>query len=121
MCSLYLPMKRHPVCITSTTTAYATIDTTIIHHVYKPDFFSLRSYFLDRKLEPVCHQIGGHVRSSFLLGQWWKPSHCAGFLMSRRQRQFSCRAVIVTKCSVHTKLKRSRTRNAFKRLDRTQV
>ena len=27
-------MKRHPVCITSTHTAYATIDTTIIHHVY---------------------------------------------------------------------------------------
>jgi len=38
MCSLYLPMKRHPVCITFTPTAYATNDTTIIHHVYKPDF-----------------------------------------------------------------------------------
>jgi len=38
MSSLYLPMKRHPVCITSTATAYATIDTAIIHHVYKPDF-----------------------------------------------------------------------------------
>ena len=72
MCSLYLPMKRHPVCITSTYTAYATIDTTIINHVYKPDFSSLRSYFLDRKLGPVCHQIGGRVRSSFLLCQWFK-------------------------------------------------
>ena len=70
MCSLYLPMKRHPVCITPAPTAYATIDTTIIHHVYKPAFTSLRSYFLDRKLGPVCHQIGGRVRSSFLLGQW---------------------------------------------------
>ena len=38
MCSLYVPMNRHPVCITSMHTAYATIDTTIIHHVYKPDF-----------------------------------------------------------------------------------
>jgi len=62
-------MERHPVCITSTPTAYATIDTTIIHHVYKPDFSSIRSYFHDRKLGPVCHQIGGRVRSSFLLGQ----------------------------------------------------
>jgi len=71
MCSLYLPMKRHPVCITSTPTDYATSDTTIILHVYKPDFSSLRSYFLDRKLGPVCHQIGGRVGSSFLLGQWF--------------------------------------------------
>ena len=38
MCSLYLPMKIYPVSITSTPTAYATIDTIIIHHVYKPDF-----------------------------------------------------------------------------------
>ena len=66
-------MKRHPVCITCTHAAYATIDTTIIPHVYKPDFFSLRSYFLDRKLGPVYHQIGGRVRSSFLLGQWTQP------------------------------------------------
>jgi len=70
MCTLYLPMKRYPVCITSTPTAYAAIDTTIIHHVYKLDFSSMRVYFLDRKLEPVCHLIGGRVRSSFLLGQW---------------------------------------------------
>ena len=69
MCSLYLPIKRDPVYITSMHTAYATIDTTIIHLVYKSDFSSLRSYFLDRKLGPVCHQIGGCVRSSFLLGQ----------------------------------------------------
>ena len=62
-------MKRDPVCITSMHTAYAIIDTTIIHHVYKPDFSSLRSYFLDRKLVPVCHQIGGRVRYGFLLGQ----------------------------------------------------
>ena len=68
MCSLYLQMNIHPVCITSTHhTAYATIDTVIIHHVYKPDFSSLRSYFLDRKLGPVCHQIGDRVRSSFLV------------------------------------------------------
>ena len=38
MCSLYLPMKRYPVCITSTPMAYITIDTTRIHHVYKHDF-----------------------------------------------------------------------------------
>ena len=70
MCSLYFPMKRYSFCITFSTTAYSTSDTTIIHHVYKPDFSSLRSYFLDRKLRPVCHQIGGRVRSSFLSGQW---------------------------------------------------
>ena len=63
-------MKRHPVYITFTHTVYATIDTIIIHHVYKSDFSSLRSLFLDRKLGPVCHQIGGRDRSSFLLGQW---------------------------------------------------
>jgi len=51
-------------------TAYATMDTTIIHHVCKPEFSSLRSYFLDRKLGPVSHQIGGRVRSRFILGQW---------------------------------------------------
>ena len=34
MCSLQL--KRYTFCITST--AYATIGTTRIHHVYKPDF-----------------------------------------------------------------------------------
>jgi len=67
MCSLYLPMKRYPVCITFIPTAYATIDTTIIHHVYKPDFAV--PFFHDRKLGPVCHQIGCRVRSSFLLGQ----------------------------------------------------
>ena len=38
-------MKRYFFCITSTPTAYATIDTTIIHHVYKPDFSSLRSFY----------------------------------------------------------------------------
>ncbi|KAK2165695.1 hypothetical protein LSH36_46g03012 [Paralvinella palmiformis] len=53
-------MKRHPVCITSTHTAYATSDTTIIHHFYKPEFSCLRFYFLDQKLGPVCR-----VRSSF--------------------------------------------------------
>ena len=67
-------MKRHPVCITFTHTAYATIDTTIIHHLYKPDFSSLHSYFLERKLGPVYHEIGGRVRSSFRLGQCDSPS-----------------------------------------------
>ena len=38
MCSLYLPMKRYPVCSTSMPMAYAIIDTAIIHHVYKLDF-----------------------------------------------------------------------------------
>jgi len=38
MCSLYLPMKGYLFCITFTPTAYATNDTTIIHHAYKPDF-----------------------------------------------------------------------------------
>jgi len=69
MCSLYLPMKRHPVCITSTPTAYATIDRTIIHYVYKPDFAVCVPFSHDRKLGPVCHQTGGRVRSSFPLGQ----------------------------------------------------
>ena len=36
--------QRYSFCITFTPTAYATNDTTIIHHVYKPDF-SLRSFF----------------------------------------------------------------------------
>ena len=31
-------MKRCSLCITFTPTAYATFDTTIIHHVYKPNF-----------------------------------------------------------------------------------
>ena len=31
-------MKRYFFCISFTPTAYATNDTTIIHHVYKPDF-----------------------------------------------------------------------------------
>ena len=50
MCSLYLPMKIYPVCITSTPMAYATIDTLIIHRVYKPfsstgswDLFAVKS------------------------------------------------------------------------------
>ena len=65
MVSLYLPMKRFSFCITFTPTAYATKDTTLIHHVYKPDFavcvlFSTTGSW---------HQIGGLVRSSFLLGQ----------------------------------------------------
>jgi len=40
---LYLPMKRYSFCITFTPTAYATNDTTIIRHVYKP---ILQSAFL---------------------------------------------------------------------------
>ena len=31
-------MKRYSLCITFTSTAYATKDTTIIHHIYKLDF-----------------------------------------------------------------------------------
>ena len=31
-------MKRYPICITSTPTTYATIDTKINHIVYKADF-----------------------------------------------------------------------------------
>ena len=71
MYSLYLPMKWYPVCITFTPTAYTTIDTIIIHNVYKPDFAVCVPFFLDRKLWPVCHQIGGRVLSCFLLGQWY--------------------------------------------------
>ena len=40
MCTL--PMKRYSYCITST--AYTTNDTTRIHHDYKPDFSSMRSF-----------------------------------------------------------------------------
>ena len=53
MCSLYLPMKRYSFCITLTPTAYATNDTTIIHHVYKPNFAVCVPFFHDRKLGPV--------------------------------------------------------------------
>jgi len=38
MCSLFLPIKRYSFYIAFTPTAYATNDTTIIHHIYKPDF-----------------------------------------------------------------------------------
>ena len=62
-------MKRYYLCITFTPTTYATIDTTVIHHVYKPDFAVYLPFFHDRKLGPVCHQIGGRVQSSFLSGQ----------------------------------------------------
>ena len=65
-------MKRYSLCITFTPTAYAINDTTIIHHVYKPEFAVCVSFFHDRKLGPVCHQIGGRVQSSFLSGQWLK-------------------------------------------------
>ena len=41
----------------------------IIHHVYKPEFAVCVPFFYDRKLGPVCHQIGGRVRSSFLSGK----------------------------------------------------
>ena len=43
--------------------------TTIIHHVYKPDFAVCAPFSHGQKLEPVCHQIGGRARSSFLSGQ----------------------------------------------------
>ena len=70
-CVLILQMNRYFFCITFTPTAYATNDTTIIHHVYKPDFGVIVPFFHYRKLWPVCHQIGGRVRSSFLSGQWF--------------------------------------------------
>ena len=35
---LILNDEKYPVCITSTPKAYATIDTKLIHHVYKTDF-----------------------------------------------------------------------------------
>ena len=35
---LILTDEIYPVCFNSTSTAYATIDTIIIHHVYKPNF-----------------------------------------------------------------------------------
>ena len=46
-------MKRYPFCITFTATAYATNDTTIIRHVYKPDCAVYVPLFHDRKLGPV--------------------------------------------------------------------
>jgi len=36
-------MKIYPICITSTSTAYATVDTTTIHHIYN---LILQSAFL---------------------------------------------------------------------------
>ena len=91
MFSLYLPMKIYPVCITSTPTAYATIDIIIIHHVYKPDFAVCVPFFLDRKLGPVCHQIGGRVRSIFLLGQL-APYHLTKIAISYKH---DCHAVTI--------------------------
>jgi len=67
MCSLYLSMKIYSFCINFTSTAYATNDTT---KIYKPEFAVCIPFFHDRKLGPICHQIGGHVRSSFLSGHW---------------------------------------------------
>ena len=61
-------MKIYSFLITSTPTAYATNDTTLIHHVYKPDCAVCLPCFHDRKLGPVCHQIGGRFRFSFLSG-----------------------------------------------------
>ena len=63
-------MKRYSFCITFTPTAYATNDTTIIHHIYKPDFAVCVPFFPDRELGYVYHQIGGRIRSSFHSGQW---------------------------------------------------
>ena len=62
-------MKIYSFCITFIRTAYVTNNTTKIHHVYKPDFAACVPFFPDRKLGPVCYQIGGLVRSSFLSGQ----------------------------------------------------
>jgi len=42
----------------------------VIRHVYKPDFAIYVLFSPDRKLGPVCHQIGVRARSSFLSGQW---------------------------------------------------
>jgi len=64
MCSLYLQKKRYSFCITFTSMAYATNNTTVIV-----------LFFHDRKLGPVCHKIGGRVRSSFLSGQWLPLRH----------------------------------------------
>ena len=86
MCSLYfnyLPMKRYSFCITFTPTTYATSDKTIIRHVYKPDFAVCVPFSSDRKLGPVCHQIGGRVRSSFLSGQCFILSTNKSLLVSR--------------------------------------
>ena len=49
-------MKRYSFCITFTSMAYATNDTTIIHHVYKPDFAVCVPFCPGRKLGLVCHQ-----------------------------------------------------------------
>ena len=66
-------MKRYSFCITFTPTVYATIDTTIIHQVYKPDFAACVPFCTGRKFVPVCHGIAGRVRSSFLSGQGASP------------------------------------------------
>jgi hypothetical protein len=68
MYSLYLPMKIYSFCITFTPTAYENDDTTIIHH--KPILAVYYPFFHDRNLGPVCHQIGGRVRSRFFSGEW---------------------------------------------------
>ena len=54
-------MKIYSFCITFMPTAYATIDTTIIHHVYETDFAVCIPFCPGRKLGPVGHQIGGCV------------------------------------------------------------
>ena len=50
-------MKKK-VCITSTPTAYATIGTTIIHHVYKPDFAVCIPFFHDRNWDLLATKSG---------------------------------------------------------------
>jgi len=68
--SSFEPMNTEIYCDACIIILWVTI---IIHHVYKPDFCSLRSFFPDRKLWPVCHEISSRVRSSFLLGQCAPP------------------------------------------------
>ena len=61
-------MKIYSFCITFTPTACVTKDITTIHHVYKPDYSSLRIFFCpDRKLGPVFHQIGAVFGRVFFL------------------------------------------------------
>ena len=73
MCSLYLPMKRYSLCINFSSTACATIGTTIIYYVYKPDFSSRRS-FLPRPEVVTCLPSNRRPCSNLLSDLWFHPN-----------------------------------------------
>ena len=113
MCSLYLPLKIYPVCINSTPTAYATIDTIIIQQVYKPDFavcvlfsptgswdrFAIKSaaVFSLVFFQVNDSQIQNSKRSSFNVASQRSLVMAAHSNSTECSVQFSFRSMVVTK------------------------